>query len=674
MTLVDDLPCAIRELEHIEIPLSDGCRLAARVWMPVDAEQHPRPAILEYIPYRKADATYPRDARTHPWMAGHGYVCVRVDLRGSGDSDGVLRDEYLQEEIDDGVEVIAWLTEQSWCDGSVGMIGISWGGFNGLQVAAMQPPALKAIVTACSTDDRYADDVHYMGGCLLNDNLSWAAQMLARNSLPPSPGHVGDRWREQWLRRLRETGLWLEPWLEHQARDEYWSHGSICEHPERIRCPVYAVSGWADGYCDAVFRLLEQLEVPRKGLVGPWAHTWPHLGRPGPAIGFLHECLRWWDHWLKGIDRGIMDEPMLRAWLQESAPPRAGYDHRPGRWVAENEWPAPGLEWRHLRLAGDGQLVDGPAPVGPAMRTIQSPLWVGLAAGKWCSYARDGDQPADQRADDAGSLVFDSRPFEEPLDVLGSAVAELELTSDRPTAMIAVRMNDVAPDGASTRVSYGLLNLTHREGHDRVVPLAPGQRYRVRVPLKHVAQRFARGHRLRLAISSSYWPLAWPPPEPVCLGIDLAASRLELPVRPECPEQNAASPFGPPEMADQPRTTPIEAPDNHWRIHHDLTDDRHTLEITDGIGSLRFDDNGLVLTRQGTECYSIAGGDPVSATGETRWRMALQRDGWAVETDTRIHLSCDAEMFHIEASLTAFEGDELYHEENWSRSIPRNGV
>ncbi|HKK29968.1 MAG TPA: CocE/NonD family hydrolase, partial [Alphaproteobacteria bacterium] len=340
MKTVENFPLPVIEEANVFIPLVDGTQLAARIWRPEESARRPVPAILEYIPYRKRFGTAARDEVTHPYLAGHGYACVRVDLRGSGESDGVLEDEYLPQELNDGVEVIAWLAEQDWCDGNVGMMGISWGGFNGLQIAALQPPALKAIVTLCSTDDRYADDIHHMGGCLLSDNLSWASVMFAYNSLPPDPALVGDRWREMWMERMRGSGLWLEKWLEHQRRDDYWKHGSINEDYGAVQCPVYAVSGWADGYSNAVFRLLANLEVPRRGLIGPWSHRYPHFGVPGPAIDFLRDMLRWWDQWLKGIETGVMKEPMLRAWMQESVPPTASYMHRPGRWVGEPAWPS----------------------------------------------------------------------------------------------------------------------------------------------------------------------------------------------------------------------------------------------------------------------------------------------------------------------------------------------
>jgi putative CocE/NonD family hydrolase len=398
MKIVANLPCHVREVENAWINMPDGARLAARMWLPADADEKPVPAILEYIPYRKRFGTTERDSITHPYLAGHGYACVRVDIRGSGESDGVLTDEYLQQELDDGCEIIRWLAAQPWCDGRVGMMGISWGGFNGLQIAAMRPPSLKAIVALSSTDDRYADDIHHMGGCLLGDNLSWASTMFAYNSLPPDPALVGDRWREMWHERLDGSGLWLEKWLRHQRRDDYWRHGSICEDYSAVQCPVYAISGWADGYSNAVFRMLATLEVPAKGLIGPWSHRYPHIAEPGPAIDFLSELLRWWDYWLKDRDTGIMDEPALRVWMQDSVPPTTSYIERPGRWVAEDTWPSARISDRHFRLTRHRLVADGTEVETHAI-ALQSPMTTGLFAGKWCSYASGPDLAHDQRRD-----------------------------------------------------------------------------------------------------------------------------------------------------------------------------------------------------------------------------------------------------------------------------------
>ncbi|HKL78580.1 MAG TPA: CocE/NonD family hydrolase, partial [Gammaproteobacteria bacterium] len=531
MKSISDFPHRVREEENVWIPMSDGAQLAGRLWLPETAMDEPVPCILEYIPYRKRDMTRDRDEQNHRYFAGHGYAAIRVDLRGSGDADGVLEDEYLPQELADGAEVVQWLADQPWCDGNVGMIGISWGGFNGLQVAALQPPALKAVITVCSTDDRYADDVHHMGGCLLGDNLSWASVMFAYNACPPDPAIVGERWRDMWFQRLRDSGLWLEKWLRHQRRDAYWKHGSICEDYGAVQCPVFAVSGWADGYSNAVFRMLEHLDGPRKGLIGPWSHKYPHMGKPGPAIGFLQEALRWWNQWLKGQDTGIMDEPMLRVWMQDSVPPTTMYKFRPGRWVGENQWPAASVAAVRYPLA-QGRLGQPGEAVAATPLTIRSPLSVGLFAGKWCSYTAPPDLPHDQREEDGGALTFDSEPLDEDLEILGAPELVVEVASDRPVAMIAARLSDVAPDDKATRVTYGLLNLTHRDGHESPQALEPGQPYRVRVPLNHVAQSFPAGHRLRLSLSTSYWPLAWPPPEPVQLTLQTGVSEFVLPVRP----------------------------------------------------------------------------------------------------------------------------------------------
>jgi putative CocE/NonD family hydrolase len=280
MRIRTEFPRPIRVIDTAWIELSDGCRLAARVWLPSDAESDPVPAVVEYIPYRKNDGTASGDAEMHPYFAGHGYAAIRIDLRGSGDSDGVLYDEYLKQEQDDALEALRWIAAQPWCSGKVGIIGISWGGFNGLQIAARRPPELKAVVTVCSTDDRYGDDVHYIGGCLLPEGVSWAAVMLAYNARPPDPARVGDRWRELWLERMNETPPYIEAWLTHQRRDAFWKHGSICDSYGDVEVPVYAVGGWTDGYTTPVLRMLDRLGGPRKGLIGPWGHLYPHNAAP----------------------------------------------------------------------------------------------------------------------------------------------------------------------------------------------------------------------------------------------------------------------------------------------------------------------------------------------------------------------------------------------------------
>jgi hypothetical protein len=674
MKIVHEFPHKVREIEHVDVPMPDGCRLAARIWMPEGAETAPVPAILEYIPYRKNDLTARRDAMTHPYIAGHGYAVVRLDLRGAGDSEGLLTDEYLPQELQDGADAIAWIADQPWCDGNVGMIGISWGGFNGLQIAALRPPALKAVITLCSTDDRYEDDVHYMGGCMLIDNFSWASVMFGRNTLPPDPRIRGDAWRDMWMDRLKNSGLWLKNWLEHQTRDDFWKHGSVCEDYAKIAVPVYAVSGWADGYCRAVFRLMEKLPGPRKGLIGPWAHTYPHIGRPGPAIGFLQESLRWWDHWLKGRDTGIMAEPMLRLYMQDPAAPRGAYEARPGRWVAEPSWPSPNVARIPYALGSDGRLVREGRDLPSAPRAIRSPLTVGMAAGKWCSYAQPGDQPVDQRVEDGGSLCFETAPLAEALEIAGDANLDLTFAVDRPVAMVAVRLMDVAPDGAETRVCYGVFNLTHRTGHSAPEALMPGERYTVRVPFKPAAQRFEAGHRIRLAISTCYFPIAWPAPEPVTMTVYPGETMLELPIRTPCADDDRLSDFAAPEAAPGLAVEELEPAERHWRVNQDHATGRTVMEVAAGDGLFRLVDIDLTIKKQGRERYGVVGDDLASVTAEASWELSMQRGDWRVRSLTETTLTADPRHFHIHARLRAWEGDALVHERVWSERLPRRLV
>ncbi|WP_428663170.1 CocE/NonD family hydrolase [Reyranella sp.] len=642
--MISSLPRPVREIESAWIPLADGTRLAARLWLPEDAERSPVPALLEYLPYRKRDGTAERDALTHPYLAGHGYASVRVDIRGSGESDGVLSDEYSQQEQDDALEVIAWLAAQPWCSGAVGMFGISWGGFNALQVAARRPPALKAIVTLCSTDDRYRDDVHYMGGAKLNAGFGWAGFFFADMCHPPDPALVGERWRALWLERLRGLPLFLERWLEHQHYDAYWRHGSVCEDYAAIECPVYAVGGWTDGYTNAVPRLLEHLSAPRKGLIGPWAHAYPHFALPGPQVGFLQEMLRWWDHWLKGRDTGVMDEPMLRAWMTDSHAPAAHHETLPGRWVTEPAWPPPQRAPQRLFLT-DAGLLAAPAPLAP--HAICSPLAVGRHAGQWCPFGRGKDQADDQREDDALSLAFETPPLAETVEILGAPVVTLEVASDRPVAQLIARLCDVHPDGTSLRVSFGVLNLTHRDGSAAPSALVPGQNYRVRLQLNDCGSGFPAGHRIRLALSTAYWPMVWPAPETATVTI--LGGALDLPVRPVRAGESLP-PLLPPESAPPDKSRAVRP------------------------GVVRFDRIGLEVGNEGSFSEDIQGDDPLSATTAMRRSLTVSRDGWRVRVETSMRMSCTRETFRLEASVRAFDGDEEVCRREWDHSIPRDLV
>ncbi|MCX4705918.1 CocE/NonD family hydrolase [Streptomyces sp. NBC_01373] len=680
MRYVTNLPYDTKEEEHVRIPMSDGVQLSARLWRPTSSDDEPVPAVLEYIPYRKRDLTSVRDSVHHPYIAGHGYACVRVDVRGTGDSEGVLKDEYLEQEQADAEEVLAWLAEQPWCDGRTGMMGISWGAFAALQVAARQPPSLRAIVIASFTDDRHADDMHYMGGAMLSDNLAEAGTMFAYATCPPDPAVVGDRWRDMWHERLENTGPWVLPWLRHQRRDDYWRHASVSENYQDVRCPVLASSGWADGYSNAVTRLLGNLDVPRKGLIGPWSHKFPHLGEPGPAIGYLQEVVRWWDHWLKGVDNGVMDGPMLHTWMQDSVPPSTSYEERPGRWVAEPAWPSPHIRpvtyplTRHRIGSPDPPSEETAAGEGDgAAMTVRSPLSVGQFAGKWASYNAPPDLPYDQREEDGGSLVFETEPLTERLEILGSPTVELDLSADEPVAMVAARLSDVSPDGAATRVTYGLLNLTRRDSTEDPEPLEPGRRYRATVHLNGVAQAFPPGHRIRLSLSTSYWPLAWPPPEAALLSVHESSSTLTLPVRPtDEPDEVPPNPFDEPEGTAPLAVTRLTPLEQRWDVKRDLIGYHAALEIVKDQGLIRFDGIGLDAGRRAYERYATVADDFTSVSGESTWTMRFRREDWDIRVVTHTRLSCDERDFFVDATLDGYEGDRRVFSRTWNETVPRD--
>ena len=656
---------AIRVEETLWITLADGTRLAARLWLPAEGAS-PVPAILEYLPYRRRDRHRGDDAILHPALAAAGYAAIRVDMRGAGDSDGLMSDEYTPGEWADAVEVIAWIARQPWCSGAVGLIGLSWSGFNALQIAALRPPALKAIVTTCASDDRYADDMHYMGGCLLNDNLQYGSTLFTWIATPPDPAIVGERWREMWLQRLAV----VEPppaarWMQHSDRDEYWRSGSACEDYGAIEAAVLAVGGWADGYTNAVLRLLSGLQGPRKGLIGPWAHAYPHVATPGPGIDFIGTVVRWFDHWLKGRDSGIMDEPMLTVWMQESEPPRARYTERRGHWAAERSWPSSNVGVQSLQLAAAGLATKAE----PFQRSLRSPATTGLASGEWCPYGWGPDMPLDQREDDAGSLCFDGAPLEQPLELLGGTRVTLELSSDKPEAMVAVRLNDVAPDGTVARITYGLLNLQHRDGHAQARALTPGQRYRVDVKLKDAAYALPAGHRLRVAVSTAYWPLSVA--APVGATVTLYGGTLHLPVRGAAAAQPPAlgRALSPPPLDAEVLVAPERG---RIRIERHVESGRTTVEVVRNLGALHIKDVDITLQALGSERYSTLAQDPSRLRSEAWRRAEFKRGRWQVSLATHSILTAEGSDWRFVATLDAYEGEARLFARSWDLRIPRS--
>ncbi|WP_415921139.1 CocE/NonD family hydrolase [Tateyamaria sp. SN6-1] len=653
----------IEDHPDIGIILSDGTRLSARLWKPVDADQNPVPLILEYLPYRKRDGTCARDALTHPYFAERGYACLRVDMRGNGDSHGLMADEYTQQELDDAVEVIAWAAAQGWCTGAVGMMGISWGGFNGLQVAAMTPAPLKAVITLCSTVDRFADDIHYKGGCLLNENLGWGATMWSYSSRAPDPALRPD-WREMWLERLENEPFLPGTWLRHQTRDAYWTHGSVCESYDRIKAKVLAVGGWGDGYKNAVPQILQNLPGA-KGIIGPWVHKYPHFAVPEPRIGFLQEALRWWDRWLKGIDTGVENDPPLRVYQMDGVRPATWYAERPGTWRGLDhmaDGPA-----TTLHLTQGGALSPAPVPASQTLHTlVQSPAHCGADAGEYCAIWLGPELPGDQRADDALSATWDSGPLDQDMEISGDVRLRLHLSSSTPVAHIAVRLCHVHPDGASTRITYGVQSLNRAASNNSATALEPGAGFDLAMALDHVAYTVPAGHRVRIAISNAYWPLLWPAPE--AGQLTLTEGSVDIP--------HAANPtpvqFPPPQAAPPWQTEELR-PEHHTRRQEtDMVTGITSLIIEDDFGKVRDLDHGLINGSVARERWDIHPDDPLSARGTCHWTDELERDGIALRTEARCEMWSDATHFHLSARIEAFENGTRVYERDVTDRIPRH--
>jgi putative CocE/NonD family hydrolase len=665
MNVRRDLPHEVEVIDHVWITMDDGVRLSVKLWLP--RTDDPVPVLLEYLPYRKDDFTYERDSAQHGYFAGHGYATARVDIRGTGDSEGILEDEYLQRELDDGVNVIEWLASREWCSGAVGMFGISWGGFNSLQIAALAPPALKAVIAVAATDDRYATDVHYHGGALLAcEMLPWAATMFMRNAIPPTPAIVGEGWRDQWLDRLENTPRFIESWLSHQRRDEFWEHGSVTEDLDAIKCPVYIVGGLADGYSDTVLRLAAGLGPQAKALLGPWSHNFPEMGVPGPNIGFLQEALRWWDQWLRAIDTGIAHEEPVRIWVQDWVDPGIRHTSRPGRWVTEPSWPPPDAHATELRLwpAGDSLATTPPAAAAIVVASAQAH---GIYGGRWWGYGGEGDLPGDQQHEAAGATSFDSEPVAEAADVIGFPTVHLRIAAESENGIVAAQLSDVAPDGRALLVAKGVLNLSHRSGHEHPQPLVVGEPADVVVDMDATAHRIEAGHRWRLTISTTYWPLVWPQPDRASATIDVGeASYLSLLVRQR--ESAAPSAFGPAEHAP----TGVEQNTSPARTREIRTEDGVTT-ITDIDQSGEFELAGrVVASMSAADVFIISGGDPLSARVSCHRQCLIAWENSAVQIITTSGMRASADRWYVTNSIEASEDGDTIFERTWEFDVARD--
>jgi len=674
------------------IPARDGVELSANLWLPrppgaAAPGTGPAarfPAILEMIPYGKDNWRRNADVARGTYLARRGYAFCRVDVRGTGSSGGVALDEYTEVETLDGYDAVEWLAAQPWCDGAVGMWGISYGAFTSIQVAKLRPPHLRAIVPVMGTDDRYLSDVHYIGGCVTMSELSqYAVSQVGMNAMPPDPAFRGAAWREEWLARLEATPPWLIEWLRQQHDGPYWRAGSLAPDYDAIEAAILNVGGWMDSYVDAALRMQAACSAPSRTIVGNWVHDLPDVATPGPNLDDLHELVRFFDRWLKGIRNGADEEPAITWFEREYAEPEPFPAGWPGRWRAATAYPHPATvatEWRFRggSLPLVGRLAAGGDDAVAGVDVYRHRPTVGTrAALSWGAGGAPNGLGRDMRPDESLGPTYTSEPLESAVEILGVPEVILHLSVSAPVATAVVRLTDVAPDGTSAQVTAGILNLTHRRSHVAPEALEPGRAEEVRVTMRPTGYRFLPGHRIRVSVSSSAWPVIWPSPYEATFELHhggATPSRLMLPVIP---------PAGGSGDAPVPafKTTPPDAPafdgggttdDPVWRITNDVIAGTVTVSVHDG-GEDALED-GRRLYAAETLTMTAFDADPARAILDAdvvyRWR----EHEFATEIRARSTQTSDAEAFHLTVDLEVDVDGESFFRRTWQESIERRLV
>jgi predicted acyl esterase len=653
--------------DDVYITMRDGARLAATLYLP-DGDG-PWPVLLEALPYRKDDLTASYRSEYERFAAEFGYATCRLDIRGTGSSEGMPVDEYTVQEHEDIEEVIAWLASREWSNGNVGMYGTSWSGFNSLQVAMRRPPALKAICSIFASDDRYADDVHYFGGALKQlDLVDWPTYMEAGNVLPPVPRLFGDRWREEWERRVTDYVPWTLNWLEQQTYGPYWKHGSLREDYGSIEAATMLVAGWADGYKNIALRGMANLTCPRRLLLGTWAHASLETSRPGPNIDLVPEMARWWDRWLKGVDNGVDRDPPIVLFVRRPTKPAHDMREYRGEWRFEEGWPLARGSETPMPL-GNATTPGRQAATADELEVRGDVGWTGWIS---CAGGLPWGQPQDQRPDEAYSLVYEWAPLEAEMEILGHPRLEAIVRSSAPVAYLSAKLCDVHPDGTSQLVTRGLLNLTHRNSREDPTPLEPGTPYRVSVELEATSWVFEPGHRVRLDVAGADWPNAWPPPTPLTLTVERAGSALILPTldgpspvaeRPTLPEPTRP-------QAENESARGDALAECTWRIEHDITA-RETRAVVRYGGPSEADEVAPAIEQWYGGTVGVSTEDPgrawiaASATYTLHWPEAT------IRTEARSRVRSDAEAYHVEIEIDAAEDGEPRWSRRWERRIPR---
>jgi hypothetical protein len=657
-------------MQEAWIPLPDGVRLAADLYFPEPrADGETFPVLLEYLPYRKTESRA-RNLALYSYFVERGYIVARVDIRGTGNSEGrLIPYEYSDIEQEDGEAVIAWLAAQPWSAGKVGMFGISWGGFNSIQMAARNPPALKAIIAVDATEDLYQDDVHYMDGIMHVD--SWEMSQDLDNARPGAPDYVID---EDYFKNRFDT----EPWMmtyKHQQRDgPFWDRASVRDKYDRIRVPSFLIGGWYDGYRDNLPRMLEKVRnAPVKAMIGAWSHAWPNEPYPEPGMEWRHEAVRWFDFWLKGRDTGIMDEPRLAVYVRNWHPPGPYLDYAPGHWRWEDGWPPSGQEMRRLYPQPDHDLsTQKPAATTHLLRYVPS---IGIEAGGPVMWW--GDVAHDQRPTDAFSLTYDSAPLEDELEILGLPRALLTVSADAPRANWFARLSDVAPDGTVTLITGAGFNGTHRDSARQPEDIVPGQAFPLDIEMHFTSWVFPKGHRVRLSISNAQWPMLWPTPYPMTTSLAIGgdnAAQLVLPVMPKGRDRKSPDFLPPAESPTLAGYATLDAGTSSGYGEISSVDrNPQTGEVT-----VRATNTGGTKYPWGTETYhetiehqtSDAHPENTSLTGTHRMDVALP--GRTLTWEAELSFSSDRENFYYRYQRRLLENGQLLREKEWSDTIPRD--
>lgn len=647
-------------VEKGTLTMPDGVKLAVSYWMPSANKPGEKfPVFFEMNGYRKDDLCYLSwDYPVGEYFAKRGYVVAKVDLRGTGDSGGVVPEgEYSQQELSDCVEVIRQFSQKEWSNGRVGMYGLSWGAFNSLMVARRQPPALKAILIAHASDDLYYQDVHFIDGVMHTD--VWEAMMDTYNALPDTINYALTP--EFFANRFDRTP-WHYRWKENHSDGPVWRQESL-RFQSGVNIPVYIIGGLLDGYRDTVVRLLNSSNKQIKADIGPWKHDWPHNGTPGPNYEWRKKALRWWDHWLKGIDNGIMEEPRFMAFVRDGARPSDKMTTTPGEWRC-GAWPMGGIEGRRLYPGASHDLVSvAPGETGP--HTLMYKAGGGTGVHGWW-----GETSGDMAFDDETSLVFDSEPLTESVEIIGFPKVNLVVSADAPKYQWSVRLEDVWPDGQVSLISGTLINPADRVSRLNPKPLVPGEKTKLSAEIHFTTWRFKPNHKIRLSISNAQFPMAWPTPHKGSTKLYPGAdTSIELPVV-KVNTLTAACDLPRPEPEAWPPDASYEEKDEGKSTYVNYDRKTGDAEYTCGINQrMTIRDTKYHMVEKNT--WRVNDNDPAHANYEAMTDYTIQPPGRKIKLKMKFSLVSDEENFNLTTIRQLFDGDELVREKRWMKTIPR---